>query len=61
MDRVLSRGYIRGDAAGNLAIVVHLLGALILIGGGAIQLIPQVRDRADLPLIAAGCFAYSWP
>jgi len=45
-NRVLSRGYIRGDAMGNLALIVHLLAAVILIVGGAIQLIPQVRERA---------------
>jgi uncharacterized membrane protein len=44
--RVLSRGYIRGDAAGNTAIVVHLLAAVILVVGGALQFIPQVRQRA---------------
>ena len=42
---VLSRGYIRGDASGNLAVIVHLLAAVILTVGGAILLIPQVRDR----------------
>jgi uncharacterized membrane protein len=47
-NRVLSRGYLRGDAAGNLAIVVHLLAAFILIVGGAIQLLPQVRDRVPV-------------
>lgn len=45
---VLSRGYVRGDAAGNLAVVAHLLAALILIVGGAILLIPQVRDRVPV-------------
>ncbi|MEK6373883.1 MAG: DUF2306 domain-containing protein [Acidobacteriota bacterium] len=45
---VLSRGYIRGDAVGNLAVVAHLLAALILIVGGAILLIPQVRDRVPV-------------
>lgn len=46
--RVLSRGYIRGDASGNLAIIVHLLAAVVLIVGGAIQLIPRLRDRFPL-------------
>jgi uncharacterized membrane protein len=45
-NRVLTHGYIHGDAAGNLAIIVHLLAAVILIVGGAIQLMPQVRERA---------------
>jgi uncharacterized membrane protein len=45
-NRVLSRGYVRGDAAGNLAVIVHLIAAVVLIVGGALQLIPQVRERA---------------
>lgn len=44
-NRVLFRGYIRGDAGGNLAIIVHLVAAVILILGGAIQLIPRLRVR----------------
>jgi len=44
-NRVLSRGYIRGDAIGNLAVIVHLLAAVILIVGGAIQFVPQMRER----------------
>jgi uncharacterized membrane protein len=47
-NRVLTHGYIRGDSAGNLAIVMHLLAAVILIVGGAVQLTPQVRERAPL-------------
>lgn len=47
-NRVLSRGYVRGDSAGNAAIVVHLLAAVILVAGGALQFIPQVRERAPL-------------
>jgi hypothetical protein len=44
-NRALTRGYIRGDASGNAALIVHLLAAVILTVGGAILLIPQVRDR----------------
>ena len=47
-NRVLAHGYVRGDAAGNLALIAHLLAAVILIVGGAIQLIPQVRDRVPV-------------
>lgn len=43
--RVLSRGYTEGDAAGNLAIMVHLAAAVFLIVGGAIQLLPQMHRR----------------
>lgn len=44
-NRVLTRGYVRGDASGNVAIVAHLVAALVLILGGAIQFMPQVRAR----------------
>jgi uncharacterized membrane protein len=44
-NRVLSRGYVRGDAAGNVAIVAHLIAAVVLITGGAIQFVPQIRER----------------
>jgi hypothetical protein len=43
-NRVLTRGYIRGDSAGNAAMIVHLLAAVVLTVGGAILLIPQVRE-----------------
>jgi|SRR6185436_12032528 len=43
--RVLTRGYVAGDPAGNFAVIGHLAGAVILITCGAILLVPQVRDR----------------
>lgn len=43
---VLTKGIIRGDAAGNAAVIGHLIAALILTVGGAIQLIPQARRWA---------------
>ncbi|RJG22381.1 DUF2306 domain-containing protein [Massilia cavernae] len=39
-------GYIAGDTMGNLAIGTHVLIAVIVIAGGALQLIPQVRQLA---------------
>lgn len=36
-------GYIPGDTVGNLAIGAHVLFAVVIIAGGAIQLVPQVR------------------
>ena len=42
----ITHGYIPGDTMGNLAIVVHLTSAVIVILAGLIQLIPQVRERA---------------
>ncbi|HEX3527833.1 MAG TPA: DUF2306 domain-containing protein [Thermoanaerobaculia bacterium] len=42
----MPHGYVPGDGAGNLAVAIHLLSAVIIILAGTIQLIPQVRDRA---------------
>src|SRR5260221_7484394 len=42
--RHLTHGIVRGDALGNVALVFHLIAAVILSAGGAIQLIPQVRN-----------------
>lgn len=41
----LPSGFIEGDFLGNLASVSHVLLAAIVIGGGPLQLIPQVRNR----------------
>jgi uncharacterized membrane protein len=43
---VLPRGYVAGDAAGNLMLGLHLLLAVALIAAGALQLIPSVRRHA---------------
>jgi len=47
-NRVLTRGYVQGDTAGNAAIIAHLIVAVLLIAGGAILLIPAVRDRVPV-------------
>lgn len=44
-DTALPNGYVPGDPAGNLAIAFHALIAIIIIGGGPLQLIPQIRGR----------------
>lgn len=41
----LFNGYMPGDTAGNAALVGHLLAAIVIIGGGPLQLIPQIRAR----------------
>lgn len=41
----LPSGYVPGDLAGNLAIAAHVLIAVIIIGGGPLQLIPAIRNR----------------
>jgi len=39
-------GYVAGDTIGNIAFAIHLSLAVVIIVGGAIQLIPQIRKRA---------------
>lgn len=41
----LPEGYVAGDTIGNIAIAFHVLVAIIIIGGGPLQLISQIRNR----------------
>jgi uncharacterized membrane protein len=41
----LPEGFVPGDGPGNLAIAFHLVIAIIIIGGGPLQLIPPLRKR----------------
>ncbi len=41
----LPNGFVRGDTPGNVAVAAHLFLAVVIIGGGSLQLIPQVRAR----------------
>jgi uncharacterized membrane protein len=45
-NRFLNKSYVPGDIAGNLAFAAHALLAAVIAFGGAVQLIPQVRERA---------------
>ena len=45
-NRYAPHRYIPGDTAGNIAIAMHLLLAIIIIVGGPLQLIPQLRRLA---------------
>lgn len=45
-NKVMPHGYVPGDRMGNLVVALHLLFAVIITVGGAIQLIPHIRDRA---------------
>ena len=45
-NKTLTHGYINGDPIGNVALAVHLISAVSIILGGAIQLVPQVGERA---------------
>ncbi len=42
-DTTLPDGFVPGDTAGNLAIAFHVIVAIIIIGGGPLQLIPPLR------------------
>ncbi|HEX7028068.1 MAG TPA: DUF2306 domain-containing protein [Gammaproteobacteria bacterium] len=39
----LPNGFVPGDTLGNLAVATHVLLAAIVMGGGPLQLIPQIR------------------
>jgi Predicted membrane protein (DUF2306) len=46
--RLSATGWVVGDARGNAAMAVHVLLAVLVLGAGAIQLLPVVRRRAPL-------------
>jgi tetratricopeptide (TPR) repeat protein len=41
----ITNGYIPGVTKGNLAVAMHLISAVIVMLAGAVQLVPQVRNR----------------
>lgn len=45
-NKVLPRGYVQGDTIGNLVLSLHLLFAVIITVGGALQLLPKLRQIA---------------
>ncbi len=45
-NKVLPHGYVAGDTMGNLVVSLHLLFAVAVIVGGALQLLPQLRRIA---------------
>ena len=45
-NKMLPKGYVPGDTAGNIAFAAHALLAAVIAFGGALQLIPQLRKRA---------------
>ena len=44
-NQVLPEGHVPGDSLGNLIVGVHILLAAVVMGGGALQLVPAVRQR----------------
>ena len=45
-NKVLPHGYVAGDITGNLIVSLHLLFAVIITVGGALQLLPKLRQIA---------------
>jgi Predicted membrane protein (DUF2306) len=46
--QVLSHGVVAGDTFGNLILILHLLFTVVIIAGGALQLVPAVRRLAPV-------------
>ncbi|WP_299536182.1 DUF2306 domain-containing protein [Ulvibacterium sp.] len=44
-NRVLPHGYIEGDKIGNTAVALHLIFAVVIMLGGPLQFVPQIRNR----------------
>ncbi|WP_074408036.1 DUF2306 domain-containing protein [Aquimarina megaterium] len=45
-NEVLPHGYIPGETMGNLAVALHIVLAIIIMVGGPLQFIPQIRTYA---------------
>lgn len=44
-NNVMPHGYVAGDGFGNLVVILHLAFTVVVLTGGALQLIPMVRRR----------------
>jgi Predicted membrane protein (DUF2306) len=44
-NKVLPRGWVMGDMAGNAMVAVHVLFTAVIVGAGLGQLVPAVRQR----------------
>ena len=45
-DKPIIKGYVSGDAVGNVMFAVHVLLAAVVTLGGLLQLVPAIRQRA---------------
>jgi hypothetical protein len=43
--KFITHGWVRGDGMGNLAVVMHVASAVVVMLAGALQLIPRIRDH----------------
>ena len=41
----ITQGHVAGDLAGNSAVAMHLISAVVIMLAGAVQLVPQVRSH----------------
>lgn len=44
-NKVLPHGYVKDDLTGNVIVAAHVFFALIMVVGGPLQLMPQLRNR----------------
>lgn len=44
-NHVMPRGYVAGDPVGNAALMSHVLIAVLILTGGALQIVPALRRR----------------
>ena len=44
-NKFMTHGYLPGQTMGNFAVSMHVFSAAIIILAGALQLIPQIRNR----------------
>ncbi len=45
-NHVMTHGYVAGEPLGNTAVAIHLASAVVIILGGALQLVPGIRRAA---------------
>ena len=45
-NKVMPHGFVAGDRAGNAAVALHLFFTVLVVGGGALQLLPWLRRHA---------------
>ena len=43
--KFITHGHVTGDTAGNFAVAMHIASAVVVMFAGALQLVPQVRNR----------------
>lgn len=47
-NHVMPRGYVPGDAAGNAALMTHVLVAVVIMFAGVMQVLPAIRRRVPV-------------